>query len=188
MKLRVSGKNFDIGDALRTQVETRLTALIDKYLEGRYTAAQVIFSKEGNSFRSDSFLQLPEGAALEATGNAHDAYAAFDHAISRMDTRLKRHRGRLKTRQIGRTPGEGSVSQMVVYEAPTHDVLPEEYHPVIIAESTTTLPHFTVPEAVAEFDLTGAPVLVFIHSGTNRVNVLYRRQDSAIGWIDTPSS
>ncbi len=186
MKLRVSGKNFDIGDVLRTQVETRLNALIDKYLDGKCTVAQATFSKEGNGFGSDCYFQLPEGATLEATGKSHDAYAAFDQAISHMETRLQRHRGRLKGRHSGRA-NTGTKSPMVVYESPTVETMPEEFHPVIIAESTTTLEHFSVPEAVAELDLTGASALVFIHSGTKRVNVLHRRQDGAIGWIDSPT-
>jgi len=186
MKLRASGKNFDIGDALRNQVENRFGHLIEKYLDGK-GSVQVIFSKEGSGFRCDCHIQLSGGSALEASAYAHDAYAAFDLAINRFETRLKRHRGRLKNREIAKA-GEGRESNLTLYEAPNQDTLPEEFHPVIIAETKTTLPHFSVSEAVAELDLTGSPVLVFIHSGSGQVNVLYRRQDDAIGWIDIPSA
>ncbi|MDR1828092.1 MAG: ribosome-associated translation inhibitor RaiA [Methylobacteriaceae bacterium] len=184
MKIRASGKNFDIGESLRGQVEDRFTSLIDKYLDGK-GSAQTLFSREGSGFRCDCRILLSSGTVLEASADSQDAYAAFDLAVNRIETRLKRHRSRIKTRGA-RSSEDGQESHVVVYEAPDQETLPEEFHPVIIAESTTTLPRLSVPEAVAELDLTGTPVLVFAHSGTGRVNVLYRRQDNAIGWVDVP--
>ena len=184
MNLRASGKNFDIGETLRNQVETRLGTIIEKYLDGK-GSAQVLFSKEGSGFRCDCHIQLPGSSMLEVSADSQDAYSAFDHAVSRLETRMKRHRGRLKNRNSSKAT-EGRESKLVVYEAPNQETMPEEFHPVIIAETKTALPQLSVPEAVAELDLTGHPVLVFIHSGSGRVNVLYRRQDDAIGWVDVP--
>lgn len=186
MKLRVSGKNIDIGEALRTQVETRINSIVDKYLEGRCTAAQTTFSKEGNNFTADCFLQLPESTTLESTGRHQDAHVAFDTALEHLEARLRRHRGRLKRKQTA--PRETLKARTTVYESPSEEVMPEEYHPAVILETSTALERFSVPEAVAEFDLTGTDNFVFIHSGTGRVNFLYRRKDGAIGWIDTPAS
>ncbi len=187
MVLRVSGKNLDIGEALRTQVEARLASAMGKHFDGDYSG-HVTVAKEGTGFRTDCVLHLASGITLEASGAAQDAYSSFDQTADRIETRLRRYQERLKKhpQTQGRTNG-AAQSPYMVYESPSDESLQsEEYHPVVIAESTKTLLRLSVSDALVELDMTGAPVLVFIHAGTNRVNVLYRRQDGAIGWVDSP--
>jgi len=150
----------------------------------------VTVSKDGAGFRSDCVLHLPSGITLEATGMAGDAYASFDQTVARIEKRLRRYKDRLKAKVIGtasnRVDGvlQGSYT---FFEAPSDAEGDDtEYHPVVIAESKVALDRLAVSEAVVQLDMTGAPVLVFQHAGTGRVNVVYRRQDGAIGWVDSP--
>ena len=187
MVLRVSGKNLDIGEALRAQVESRLVAAMGKHFDGDYSG-HVTVAKEGTGFRTDCVLHLASGVTLEASGASQDAYSSFDQTADRIETRLRRYRERLKSRAPTQNRPNGEAqSPYAVYESPTDEAIgADEYHPVVIAESTTTLHRLSISEALVELDLTGTPVLVFIHAGTGRVNVLYRRQDGAIGWVDSP--
>ncbi len=188
MALRVSGKNLDIGEALRTQVETRLAEALSKYFDGDYSG-HVTVARDGAGFQTDCVLHLASGITLEASGSAHDAYASFDQTAARIEKRLRRYKSRLKDRQVPDGRGsEPAQSAYAVLEAPSEESSEEgEYHPVVIAETTRPLHRMSVSEAVVELDLTGAPVVVFQHASTGRLNVVYRRRDGAIGWIDPPS-
>ncbi|KMO11594.1 ribosome hibernation-promoting factor, HPF/YfiA family [Methylobacterium platani] len=195
--LRVSGRGVDLGEALRTRVEERISAALAKYFDGAYHG-HVTVARDGGAYRTDCVLHLPSGITLEASGNAHDAHASFDQTAERIEKRLRRYKHRLKAHPNGHAkdaaldgalpgslPGRDAVMEAAysVFEAPEEDT---GEHPPIIAESTRTLHRRTVSEAVVELDLTGVPVLVFVHAGTERVNVVYRRGDGAIGWIDPP--
>lgn len=187
MALRVSGKNLDIGEALRNQVSERLSNALQKYFDGNYSG-HVTVTKDGAGFRTDCVLHLTSGTTLEASGAAHDAYASFDQTAERIEKRLRRYKRRLKERQ----PSQNGRSQAVetpysVLEAPTDESAEEDaYHPAIIAETTKALHRFSVSDAVLELDMLGSTALVFIHASTGRVNVVYRRGDGAIGWVDPP--
>lgn len=189
MSLRVSGKNLGIGEALRTQVETRLSSALAKYFDGDYSG-HVTVARDGTGFRTECVLHLTSGITLEASGSGQDAYGSFDQTATRIEKRLRRYKNRLKGRA---STGDGAGSAIVesvyaVLETPQDDVPePGEFHPVVIAETTKPLHRFSVSEAVVELDFTGAPVVVFHHAGTGRVNVVYRRHDGAIGWIDPPA-
>lgn len=195
--LRVSGRGVDLGEALRTRVEERISAALAKYFDGAYHG-HVTVGRDGSAFRTDCVLHLPSGITLEASGSAHDANASFDQTAERIEKRLRRYKHRLKAHPNGPAKDiaiDGGLPDIAlpntaVMEA-AYSVMesPEEdtgEHPPIIAESTRTLHRRTVSEAVVELDLTGVPVLVFVHAGTERVNVVYRRGDGAIGWIDPP--
>lgn len=192
MTLRISGKNMDIGDALRTQVEGRVAAAIAKYFDGSVTG-HVTIEPEGSGYRTDCVLHLASGVTLESSGVAQDAYGAFDQTAHRIEKRLRRHKRRLRDY----TQSNGKASDMMhagysVIEAPVDDEQDEydgagEFHPVVIHESVKALHRLSVSEAVIELDLTGAPCLVFQHAGSGRANIVYRRTDGAIGWIDPPT-
>jgi ribosomal subunit interface protein len=188
MALRVSGKNIDIGDALRSQVEARVAGALAKYFDGSYSG-HVTVARDGTGFRTECVLHLTSGITLEASASAHDAYASFDQTAARIETRLRRYKQRLKDRSPtanSRANGALSVPYAVI-ESPSHATDAEEdYHPAVIAETTKHLHRLSVSDAVLELDLTGAPALVFVHAGTGRVNVVYRRRDGAIGWVDPP--
>jgi len=124
-------------------------------------------------------------AALEASGAAQDAYASFDQTAGRIENRLRRYKQRLKGRSG--SPGSRGEASYSVLAAPDDESIEEEgYHPMVIAETTKPLHAFSVSDAVMQLDMTGAPALVFIHASTGRVNVVYRRGDGAIGWVDPP--
>jgi ribosomal subunit interface protein len=190
MAIRISGKNLDIGAALRAQVEERVAAALTKYSDGGAGSGHVTVSRDGGGFRTDCVINLGSGITLEASGAAPDAYASFDQTAIRIEKRLRRYKRRIKDRSASnRNQGsEVAESAYAVIEAPADEVEETEYHPVVIAETRKPLATLSVSEAVIELDLTGVPALVFRHAGHGRVNVVYRRHDGTIGWVDPPSA
>ena len=196
MAIRVSGKNLDVGEALRSQVEGRVAAALEKYSDGA-GSGHVVVSRDGHGFRTDCIITLGHGTTLEATGTAGDAYASFDQSALRIEKRLRRYKRRIKDRlgngraQAGAEPnGAEGESAYAILSAPSDEPEAEgdgEYHPAVIAETTKPLARLSVREAVIELDLTGAPVVVFRHAGNGRDNVVYRRRDGTIGWVDPPA-
>jgi ribosomal subunit interface protein len=185
MTLRISGKNLDIGEALRGQIETRIEQMFAKYFDGTYSG-HVTITKDGTGFRAEAIFHLATGVTLQANGAAHDAYAAFDGAAERIEKRLSRYKRRLKSHRAPEPVGVMETAAAYVIAAPEYDEEePDEgYNPVIIAESSRALNRFSVSEAVTELDLSGKAALVFRHAGHGRINVVYRRSDGNIGWID----
>jgi ribosomal subunit interface protein len=188
MPFRVSGKNLDIGEALRERVNARIVEALSKYFDRGYSG-HVTVEKEGFGFRTDCAIHLDSGITLHTEANAADAYASADQAAVRIEKRLRRYKRRLKDHHNGRNNG-GVDAPSYVIEAPSHETDDEsaEFNPVIVAESTTVLRQLSVSEAVTELDMTGAPVVVFRHASHGRVNVVYRRSDGNVGWIDPPAA
>jgi ribosomal subunit interface protein len=185
MALRVSGKNLDIGEALRGQVQDRISDAMAKYFGGGFSG-HVTVAKDGSGFRTECAIHLDSGILLQSAGTAGDAYASFDQAAVRIETRLKRYKTRLRDHHPDGDAGD--PLSYVVFESPEADVEePEGWSPVIVAESTKPLRRMTVGFAVMELDLTGAPVVVFRHASHGRVNIVYRRSDGNVGWIDPAS-
>lgn len=193
MPFRVSGKNLDIGDALRERVSARIVEALSKYFDGGYSG-HVTVEKEGFGFRTECAIHLDSGMTLHTDANAADAYASADQAALRIEKRLRRYKRRLKDRSAARANGANGMSVIdapsYVIEAPEQDSDEEvtEFNPVIIAEATTAMKRLSVSEAVMELDLTGAPVVVFRHAIHGRVNLVYRRPDGNVGWVDPPAS
>ena len=187
MTLRVSGKNLDIGEALRSQVQARMASALSKYFDGGYSG-HVTVTRDGGGFRTECVLHLTSGMTLEASGAAGDAYASFDQTADRIESRLRRYKQRLKDKSgAGARPSGGMEVPYSVLKAPSDEAVEEEsYHPIVVAETTKPLHRLSVSDAVMQLDLTGAAALVFIHASTGRVNVVYRRGDGAIGWVDPP--
>lgn len=189
MPFRVSGKNLDIGEALRRRVGERIAETLGKFFAGGYSGHATI-SRDGFGFRTECAVHLDSGITLQADAMAADAYASADQAASRIERRLRRYKRRLKDRQASRPDDALEVAApSYVIAAPESDAQGEvtAFDPVIIAESTTALRRLSVSEAVLELDMTGAPVLVFRHAGHGRINLVYRRADGHIGWIDPPA-
>jgi ribosomal subunit interface protein len=187
MSFRISGKNLDIGDALRERVNTRIAEVLAKYFDGGYSG-HVTVAKDGFGFRTECAIHLDSGITLHTEANAADAYASADQAALLIEKRMRRYKRRLKDRHAARQDGAAGIdAPSYVIEAPANDEDEiTEFNPVIIAESTTTLKQLSVSEAVMELDLTGAPVVVFRHASHGRVNLVYRRPDGNVGWIDPP--
>jgi len=191
MALRVSGKNIDVGEALRGQITDRVSTAVKRYFDGGVTG-HVIIEPEGTGFRTDCTLHLSSGITLQAEGMAHDAYFSADKAAERIERRLRRYNRRLKDRHAngaGKDDGLWSLDMPAyVIQTPDHDdeEIEEGFHPLVIAETTKNMTSLSVADAVQDLDLTGAPVLVFRHASSGRVNIVYRRNDGNIGWIDPP--
>jgi ribosomal subunit interface protein len=196
MTVRVSGKSVSVGEALRGRVSERTEEVLRKYFDGNYSG-HITLSKDGFGFRTDCALHLDSGITLEADSNAVDAYASADQALLQIEKRLRRYKSRLKDRSERKA--HAAAAAMAEMDAPTLDApsyvieAPASdgddqtaYNAVIIAEATTSLKRLSVSEAVMELDLTGAPVMVFQHGGSGRVNIIYRRADGNVGWVDPP--
>ncbi|MDR4306188.1 ribosome-associated translation inhibitor RaiA [Chelatococcus sambhunathii] len=187
MALRVSGKNLDIGEALRGQVQDRIEDAMTKYFGGGFSG-HVTVAKDGTGFRTECALHLDSGIVLQAAGAAADAYASFDQAAARIETRLKRYKNRLRDHHAD-ADGADALSYAVI-ESPDDEAVeePEGWSPVIVAEATKPIRRMTVGFAVMELDLTGAPVVVFRHASHGRLNIVYRRSDGNVGWVDPPAA
>src|SRR5215831_13964595 len=191
MPFRVSGKNLDIGEALRGRISARVAEALVKYFDGGYSG-HVTVGKDGFGFRTECAIHLDSGITLHTDGMAADAYSSADQAALRIEKRLRRYKNRLKDRAATTNDNDGAVfagAQSYVIAAPDHESDDEitDFNPVIIAESTTTLERLSVSDAVMELDMTGAPVVVFRHAVSGRVNMVYRRADGNIGWVDPPA-
>ena len=190
MPFRVSGKNLDLGEALRERINARIAQAVNKYFDGGYSG-HVTLAKDGFGFRTECAIHLDSKITLHTEGMAPDAYASADQAALRIEKRLRRYHRRLKEHRHERgDAGTSSSAATYVIEAPQNDdaVDVDGFTPVIIAESTTTLKRLSVSEAVTELDMTGAPVLVFRHAVHGGINVVYRRPDGHFGWIDPAAS
>ena len=183
MTVRVSGKNLAIGEALQDHTRSRIAAAVNRYFDGPISGHAVI-ETEGSGYRSDLTLHLQSGVTLQVDGRAHDPYPCFDQAIDKLERRLRRYKSRLRDRHS--VQGAGAVSQIAerTIEQPDSEDEALEYSPVIVAETTRLLKAMSVASAVSDLDLSGAPILVFRHAGTGHVNIVYRRGDGHIGWID----
>ena len=197
MTLRISGKSINVGEALRERVSERTDEVLRKYFDGNYSG-HITLSKDGFSFRTDCSLHLDSGVTLEAESNAVDAYASADAALLMIEKRLRRYKSMLKDRSARKAHAAATALAEIdgalldapsyVIEAPAQgDEEVTSYNPVIIAEATTALKRLSVSEAVMELDLTGAACLVFQHGSSGRVNIIYRRSDGHIGWVDPPA-
>jgi ribosomal subunit interface protein len=192
MTLRISGKSISVGEALRSRVSERTDEVLRKYFDGNYSG-HITLSKDGFGFRTDCALHLDSGITLEADSNATDAYASADQALLMIEKRLRRYKSRLKDRSARKTYAANAAladidAPSYVIEAPAEgDEEVTAYSPVIIAEATTSLKRLSVSEAVMELDLTGAACIVFQHGSSGRVNIIYRRTDGNVGWVDPPS-
>jgi ribosomal subunit interface protein len=183
--LRVSGKSVDVGDSLRQRVTEKVTEALVKYFDHGWSG-HVTISREGSGFRADCVLHLDSGTILEAHGGAQDAINAADDAVIKIEKRLRRYKRRLKDRTTTMRAREAEqFAANYVIEAPDEEAEEQEgWSPVTIAESTAAMPELSVRDAIAELDLTGAPVIVFRHAGSGDINIVYRRPDGNIGWID----
>ena len=183
MSLRISGKNLDVGDAFRSHVQLRIGDAVAKYFDGGFTG-HVTLEREGSGFRSDCAVHLDTGIVLQAEGRAHDPHASFDRAAERIEKRLRRYKRRLKEHHPPRR-AESIPATSYIIAAPDEEAeIDLDYNPTIIAEETTDLDTMTVSAAVMAMDLADAPVVVFRHAGHGGINVVYRRTDGHIGWID----
>ena len=186
MRYQISGKQIDIGEALQTHVRNELSSVVDKYAE-RPTDANVIFSKSAHEYVCEATIHLSTGLTAQAKAHETEIYAAFDACSEKMEKQLRRYKRRLKDHHKDRAePVElfGASSYILASESDTGSEEPESLQPIIVAEMETNIPSLSVGEAVMQMELAGAPVLVFRNENKDGLNVVYRRDDGNIGWID----
>jgi ribosomal subunit interface protein len=197
MQLSVKGKQIDVGEALRQHVETTLTAIVDKYFE-KALEAHTVFSREGNLIRSDISVHVRRDILVQGQATAADAYAAFDSAAAHVAKRIRRYKRRLRGRHgqtheaAAETLETLSARSYVLAEAvetadeaePGDDAVGAVDQPVIVAEMTLEIPSLTVGEAVMRMDLADVPSFIFRNRAHGGLNIVYRRRDGHIGWVD----
>jgi ribosomal subunit interface protein len=184
MTLRVSGKNMDVGDALRTKAEGHFDNVVKKYFDGGYTG-HLTLEPEGSGFSAQAMVHLDSGATLQASAYGGNAISAYEVLSETIEKRLRRYNRKLKQHRRHANGEEVLEAQSYVLAAPDEsEELAEDYSPAVIAETTKSLRQMSVEEAVMELDLTQADVVMFRHAGHGGLNVVYRRADGNIGWID----
>jgi ribosomal subunit interface protein len=186
MRYQITGKQIDIGDALQTHVKTELGEVIDKYAE-RPTDANIVFSKSGHEHVCETVVHLSTGMTAQAKGHETEIYAAFNSCCEKMEKQLRRYKRRLKDhhRDNPNPIEQIGASAYILESNDSHDESePDSLQPMIIAEMETKIPSLSVGEAVMQMEISGAPLLVFKNATKSGVNVVYRRDDGNIGWID----
>ena len=191
MQLTVTGKQVDVGDALRRHVGATLEALLGKYFRTAIEA-HVVFARERHLIRAEVSLHVGRGMVVISSAAATDHYLAFDAAAERLGKQLRRYKRRLRDYHgKARVPAEAAEMARSFVLAPVdeerdddEDAVSGGAAPIVIAEMSTELPHLTVGEAVMRMDLAEAPVLLFRNRSHGGLNLLYRRGDGNIGWID----
>jgi ribosomal subunit interface protein len=186
MHLTVTGKQIDTGDALRRHVESSLDSILGKYFKTAIEA-HVVFSKEAHLSRAEISLHIGRGIVVNAGAAATEVYAAYEAAAERIAKQLRRYKRRLRDHHAKeREPSEASERARDYVLAPLSEETEENSGgaPAVIAEMSTELPNLTVGEAVMRMDLADAAVLLFRNRSHGELNLVYRRADGNIGWID----
>ncbi|MET0307109.1 MAG: ribosome-associated translation inhibitor RaiA [Sphingomonas sp.] len=189
MDIRISGHQVDTGEALKTQVVDRLQGIADKYFS-RAISSQATFGKGPHDFgfTCDIVMHVMQGLVLKATNSGQEAHGAFDGAADRIDKQLRRYTRRLKDRQNGvvnalAEEGAYDAGYTLFQEPPQEEEDPSDA-PLIIAETRVDVPEATVSDAVMMLDLRHTNALLFRNTGTGAFNMVYRRGDGTIGWVE----
>jgi len=196
MQISVKGKQMDVGDALRTHIQDSMTTVVGKYF-GSGIEAHAVLGREAHLYCCDLSVHIGRGILMQASEKGTDPYIASDKAVDRIAKRLRRHKRRLHDHhQSGAAPkiAQAERAQYAILavdegDEPDFDevddaVDPAEGQPAIVAEMTTELATLTVGEAVMRLDLEDQSALMFRNSAHGGFNVVYRRKDGNIGWID----
>jgi ribosome hibernation promoting factor len=188
MHITVTGKQIDVGDALRSHTQAALEDIAEKYF-GNALEAHVVFSREAHLIHCDLQVHVGRGILVQSAADGNEAYVAFDGAAERIDKRLRRYKRRLrdhraqeKEREREETLGRTYVLQPGEEESAAQP--DDKQQPMVIAEMETPIPQLSVSEAVMRLDLADLPALMFTNSARGTLNVIYRRRDGNIGWID----
>ena len=175
MRYQISGKQLDVGEALQTHVKAELGETVEKYSQ-RPTDATVVFSRNAHEFICEATVHLSTGLTASAKGHATEVYAAFESCREKMDKQLRRHKRRLKDHHKERAePVEFAQAGMYVLAAEDD-------------ETESKVPTLSVGEAVMQMELAGQDLLVFRNEKHGGVNVVHRREDGNVGWIDPRNS
>lgn len=187
MQLSVKGKQLNVGDALRSHVSDSLSRIFDKYF-GDAIEVDVTISRDGHMYRAVVAAHVGRGIQVQAQGEADQPYPAFDTAAEHLTKRLRRYKSRLRDHHKHSAPSaETLLAQQYILAAEDDRESAEDEvdgKPAVVAEMTTEIASLTVSEAVMRMDLADQPALMFRNSSHGGLNMIYRRQDGNIGWID----
>lgn len=183
MNLTVKGKNIDVGEALRTHVAQSLDHGIAKYF-GNPIEATVTFSKQSHLFSADLSVHIGRGILVQAEASADQAYAAFDLAMDHLTKRMRRYKRRLRDHHRAETQSFRAAQYILAPEAEEEPAVNGNEAPAVIAEMQTEIPTLTVGEAVMRLDLSDLKAMMFTNRAHGGLNMVYRRNDGNIGWVD----
>ena len=189
MDIRVSGHQVDTGDALKMHVAERMEAMAEKYF-ARTISAQVTFGLAPHKgFCCDIVCHVMQGLVLKGSGEAQDAHLAFEQAAERIEKQLRRYMRRLKDRhgkaqaaETARVNGIDGAAYTIFAASEEEEEAPEA--PLVVAETKVDIPEASVSDAVMMLDLRNTNALLFVNSGTSNYNMVYRRHDGTIGWVE----
>lgn len=188
MHISVSGKHMEVGTALQGHIEEKLSHGITKYLE-QVTDASVVISRESHLFVADIVINPGTHSQfiIKSQGEGVDAYVAFDTAAEKLEKQLRRYKRKLRDHQRERT-ARAKHEQLAAF---THYVISDENeeeaihdNPVVIAEQDAHIDVLTVGEAVMRLDLESTPLVVFQNAANGHINIVFRRADGNIVWMD----
>lgn len=199
MRVQVAGRQVDVGEALKSRITEDLTRGVEKYFSSRPADAVVTVGREGPFFQVDCTLHLDSGMRLQAEGQAPDPHMAFQEALDRIEKRVRRYKRRLKNHHVrsnGALPAE-PASAYVLSAIPTEDHFddldtnhsaangdPADHASLVVAETTVEIRTMPVAMAALQLELAEAPALLFRNAAHGRLNMVFRRSDGNIGWVD----
>lgn len=185
MEINVTGRKIKVGAAFSDHVRARLEQAAEKYFF-RSTEASVTANKEAHLFSVACMIHAGHGLSLQSHGEGGDVYAAFDEAADRIEKQLRRYKRRIKNHHIsGLKDQEAIPAQSYILASEDENLSANNGgDPVIIAEASTEIRSLSVGDAVMHMDLSGAPAMMFRNTMSGRLNVIYRRADGNIGWIE----
>ncbi|MBJ7443705.1 MAG: ribosome-associated translation inhibitor RaiA [Sphingobium sp.] len=196
MDIRVSGHQVDTGDALKQHVADRMEAMAEKYFSRTISAHVTFRPAPHGAFHCDIVCHVMTGLILKGAGEAQEAHPSFDQAADRIEKQLRRYMRRLKDRHSQATAAEAqrvssfSVDDIdgagyTIFASPVdeHEEVVED-SPLIVAETRVDIPEASVSDAVMMLDLRNTNALLFVNAGTAAYNMVYRRHDGTIGWVE----
>lgn len=178
MQIIITGQQIDLGNSLRTYIESALEGTVEKYFERALNADVRIF-KERNDIKTEITIRPIAGVMVKGTGASGDPYTSFDEAVSKAARQLRRYKTKMTDHQA--IPVEKVTASVIEVDHAQEEVVDA---PVIVADMDAELPTCTVAEAVMRMDLEGLPALMFRNSAHGGLNMVYRRNDNNIGWVD----
>ncbi|HWA21981.1 MAG TPA: ribosome-associated translation inhibitor RaiA [Caulobacterales bacterium] len=194
MRVQVAGRHVELGQALQTRINDDLGRTIEKYFP-RSGEAVVTVAREGGGFEVDCSVHLPSGIVLQAEGSGGDAHGAFENALEKMEKRVRRYKRRLKNHhntQKEPLPAESATAYVLKSDQDQAEADESEAAageapdgaPLVIAETTVSVKTMTVSMAVLQLDLADSPALLFRNAANGGLNLVYRRPDGNVGWVD----
>ncbi|MCB2072764.1 MAG: ribosome-associated translation inhibitor RaiA [Novosphingobium sp.] len=185
MDIRVSGHQMDTGEALQNHVTDRLTAIVEKYFSQALSSHVTFGRAPAGAFRCDIIMHVMHNLVLKGSGVAQDAHLSLDQAAEKIDKQLRRYKRRLKDRheQAAHALKEEEAAY-TIFEEPAEEEEIMVDAPVVIAETRVDVPEATVSDAVMMLDLRNTGALLFKNAGTGKHNMVYRRGDGSIGWVE----